>query len=476
MAEAEAKLARTRAEENERIAKIQGRQAEGLRLAMLSEQERYNKNKEASLWLAFLSLQLLPIDTLGTATKAFGEAVRDSFEATIFKTEEQISLLESLSDSTYLVGLQNGQILYISPEKTKALEVPSGQYLVALAESSKRFALYGKDSLIHLYNWNGAHLVTITAHEQKITYATFSPDCQKLLTCSRDNTAAIWTKEGSFIARLNKHKGNIYNGSFSSNNQYILLRSSDGTASWWDTQGNFLTLIGKNEIYIYDATFSPLANQVLTVSANKRATWWDSTGINIYQIQHSAPVKRVFLSATGHRIITLDAVGKAILWDQLGNYIQTIGDSCITSISFNPKNSEILVGSKNGKVILLGKQGNLQKKLIEYENAIIATTFSENGYYSISTSITGTCLIWDSSGKFIMNLSLDDHPFIPARFSPNGHSVTIVRNNLTAIVTYPLPTYIYQQMSFQQIISDPKFQQLKQRYNIQFLEEINKGF
>jgi WD40 repeat protein len=58
----------------------------------------------------------------------------------------------------------------------------------------------------------------------------FSPDGQRILTASSDQTARVWDLSGKELATLRGHTAGVRSAVFSPDGQRILTASSDGTA------------------------------------------------------------------------------------------------------------------------------------------------------------------------------------------------------------------------------------------------------
>ena len=111
-------------------------------------------------------------------------------------------------------------------------------------------------------------------------YAEFSPDGQKVVTASEDDTAKIWKVTGDSIARepiaTLTHKNGISYAEFSLDGQKVITVSLDNTAKIWKVTGDSIakepiaTLTRENGISY--AGFSPDGQKVVTAS-------WDNTAI-----------------------------------------------------------------------------------------------------------------------------------------------------------------------------------------------------
>ena len=76
-------------------------------------------------------------------------------------------------------------------------------------------------------------------HYDPVWSAVFSPDGNKVLTASRDNTAVLWNLQGNKCATF-KHNRHVYSAVFSPDGNRILTASQDYTAVLWDLMGNNL--------------------------------------------------------------------------------------------------------------------------------------------------------------------------------------------------------------------------------------------
>jgi dipeptidyl aminopeptidase/acylaminoacyl peptidase len=72
-------------------------------------------------------------------------------------------------------------------------------------------------------------------HEEKILSAQFSPDGQRVVTASGDNTARLWdATNGKPIGEPMKHGDTVYSAQFSPDGQRVVTASQDKTARLWD--------------------------------------------------------------------------------------------------------------------------------------------------------------------------------------------------------------------------------------------------
>ncbi|MBD2303350.1 PD40 domain-containing protein, partial [Nostoc sp. FACHB-190] len=80
-----------------------------------------------------------------------------------------------------------------------------------------------------LWDLQGREIAKFQGHENSVISASFSPDGQRILTASSDNTARLWDLQGREIAKFQGHENSVYSASFSPDGQRILTASRDKT-------------------------------------------------------------------------------------------------------------------------------------------------------------------------------------------------------------------------------------------------------
>jgi WD40 repeat protein len=99
----------------------------------------------------------------------------------------------------------------------------------------------------------------LAGHENMVTYATFSPDGQRVFTASWDNTARLWdVATGHEIRILLGHAGPVNSATFSPDGARLLTASTDGTVRLWDAAtGRGMVVLEGHEGAVLTAVFSP---------------------------------------------------------------------------------------------------------------------------------------------------------------------------------------------------------------------------
>jgi WD40 repeat protein len=158
----------------------------------------------------------------------------------------------------------------------------------------------------------------------------FSPDGQRVLTASSDNTARLWDVDGKPLATLEGHKGTtrasllaavtgrkrgVTSAVFSVNSQRILTASYDNMARLWDTDGKPLATLEGHKDAVNSAVFSADGQRILTVSDDKTARLWDAGGKPLATLEgHKDAVNSAVFSADRAFLITASRDQTARLW------------------------------------------------------------------------------------------------------------------------------------------------------------------
>jgi len=244
------------------------------------------------------------------AQKREAIAARDKLEA---KNRELRSLLEEAAQSDWLVA----------KEKLIAGEAPAALAHLARAISYEPISTLAPETAVAALNdWRfPLPLATLRGHQGALFGAQFSPNGERIVTASSDNTARFWdTDTGKLLATLHGHEGPVYSAQFTPDGKRILTASSDKTARLWDTDsGKLLAALQGHEGFVYRAQFSPDGKRIVTASFDNTARLWETdSGKLLATLQgHERSVNSAQFSPDGKRIVTASDDETARLWTVL---------------------------------------------------------------------------------------------------------------------------------------------------------------
>ncbi len=155
-------------------------------------------------------------------------------------------------------------------------------------------------------------------HERYVYSVAFSPDGQRIVSGSGDNTVRLWDLKGQAIGQpFRGHQGSVYSVAFSPDGQRIVSGSDDNTLRLWDLKGQ---AIGQpfrgHERGVWSVAFSPVGQRFVSGSDDNTLRLWDLKGQAIGQPfrGHESYVRSVAFSADGQRIVSGSADNPLQLW------------------------------------------------------------------------------------------------------------------------------------------------------------------
>ena len=145
-----------------------------------------------------------------------------------------------------------------------------------------------------------------------------SPDGQRIVTASDDNTARVWNAaNGQLVAKLEGHTAEVEQAAFSPDGQRIVTASDDRTARVWNAaNGQLLAKLEGHTSIVVQAAFSPDGQRIVTASADNTARVWNAANARLLaKLEgHTGIVMQAAFSPDGQRIVTASSDKTARVW------------------------------------------------------------------------------------------------------------------------------------------------------------------
>lgn len=311
---------------------------------------------------------------------------------------------------------------------------------ITFSPNGNQIAAGSGDGTVRLWNTDGKLLNKIQEGQSAILSVTFSPDGKQVAIGSDDGTVRLWSQDVSISKVLQGHKGNILCVAFSPDANQIATGSNDGTVKLWNTSGKLLKEFQGNQRSVLGITFSPDGKQIVTGGEEGTIRVWRKEGIFVKEIQQSSDNIKAESKAVGyskHGILSIAfnpkstelAVGSedgtTRLWDKDGRFLrefQTINKGGIQKIVFSPDDTQIAT-SGGGVIRLWSKDGKLLKEF-QSNNADGGLDFSPNGTEIVIGSRNGTTKLWSKDGKLLKEFQ-DEGYVQSVAFSPDGKQIAV---------------------------------------------------
>jgi WD40 repeat protein len=358
----------------------------------------------------------------------------------------------------------------------------SYEYFINASVDSKFMVLKQKESEKELYQTSvGEDYCSpsiIFKHDDRINYASFSPDGKLLASASQDGVVKIWdidyknpsfkrtdtdtdknrnTKisfsfDGKTVALGSDNKsielqnrdgthiktiqGDSSILSFSPDNQTLATGSPDDILKLWKLDSKKeITLKGStNRIVTID--FSPDGNLVAAASTDNLIRLWRSSDGKFIRLLKGQikQVTNLSFSPDGQILATISDDNKVQLWNSRdGSLIKLLEghNEKVTSIRFSHDSKLLATIGDDNLVKLYKSNGTLIKKITEHNSQVTNVEFSRDDRKLMSVSPkSGEIKLWDSSNGNAIK-SIDNYGMLSAEFSRNGDYITSINQNYT---------------------------------------------
>jgi WD40 repeat protein/serine/threonine protein kinase len=152
---------------------------------------------------------------------------------------------------------------------------PLGQTHLAVFSPDSKFILTAAgSSLVLSHRRDGAPIWTQSGHQYTIPHAEFSPDGNRIVSASHDDTARIWSVSTSQpLTMAIRHGADVNRARFSPNGLLIATGSSDQTVGIWDAaSGRRVAGPLPHPFWVTDVRFSPDGTVLAVIGVHARTS------------------------------------------------------------------------------------------------------------------------------------------------------------------------------------------------------------
>jgi WD40 repeat protein len=287
-------------------------------------------------------------------------------------------------------------------------------------------------------------------HIGRIYSAVFSPDGQRILTASEDETARVWDLSGQQLAILRGHEDQVISAIFSPpDGRLILTGSNDETARLWSDDGELLVTLKGHTADVRQLAFSPDGQLMLTAvdgggEHDVVVRLWDRSGKLLATLGgHSDRewIKQVALSPDGQSILTASSDKTARLWDLEGRTLAVFRGhlGTIWSATFSSNGQSILTASEDGTARLWKATKSLLPLIEGHRGAIVSAVYNADGTHILTTSRDGTTRLWDTAGQRRAGYDGNANLLTDDVLSPDGRYLLTAEDNTGHVYLWQLP-------------------------------------
>lgn len=318
-----------------------------------------------------------------------------------------ISWVAAGAEPGTLFAASDEATLYIKKSQSKGFKVlfhyPQRINQFSLSPRRDRILTASRDKTAALWNLKGEPLQYFSGHQAQVTAAVFSPCGLYVLTGSADHSARLWDLKGNQLNAFYGHSGHVTSAGFSANGGCILTGSADDTIRLWQLKDIHTRVLYRSNSTLTSMTHPRRESYLLTGNLDGEIRLWESNGILSKQFQVSAyPVSALAFSPNRQTILAGDGFGEITLWDiQLEKPIwrRKKHQTKIIAVAYSNKGNSLISASSDGTVCLWSNSGEIIKCFKAHQHHMTSAVFSHDVRYMLTGSSDKSATLWDCNGN-----------------------------------------------------------------------------
>ena len=318
----------------------------------------------------------------------------------------------------------------------------SSVYYAAFAPDSQQIVTASEDRTARLWNaQTGEPASEPLRHRESLGFAAFAADGAHVLTLSRSSHATVcWDARPTQARPLElAHAAEVLAAAFSPDGQRVITASSDQTARVWEARtGTPLTPPLRHRDFVLCAAFSPDGEQVVTGSRDQTAQVWNArTGQALTPpLTHAESVEAAVFSEDGRHVLTATVKGTARTWDAAAGQALTepwpTGGFSRGAV-FSPDRRRGATPSGSTVKLWETRTGRMLTPPLQHRDSVLGAVFSPDGARLASASVDRTAQVWDVQSGLALGEPLTHAETVNAvAFSPDGARVVTASEDGTA--------------------------------------------
>ncbi|GAB1545461.1 hypothetical protein NUACC21_81370 [Scytonema sp. NUACC21] len=317
---------------------------------------------------------------------------------------------------------------------------------VVLTPDGQRLISGSDDNTLKVWDVEtGKELCTLTGHNSPVSAVAVTPDGQRLISASNDKTLKVWDVEtGKELRTLTGHSNSVSAVAVTPDGQRLISGSWDDTLKVWDveTGKELRTLTGHSE-RVSAVAVTPDGQRLISGSWDYTLKVWDvETGKELRTLTgHSDWVSAVAVTPDGQRLISASFDKTLKVWGvETGKELRILTghSSAVSAVAVTPDGQRMISGSwdstlkvwkaeiKRGFLAFYQKfiPGKLLFTLTGHSNVVQAVAVTPDGQRLISASWDKTLKVWDvKTGKELRTLTGHSNSVLAVAVTPDGQRV-----------------------------------------------------
>jgi WD40 repeat protein len=278
----------------------------------------------------------------------------------------------------------------------------------------------------------GQLFLTYRGHSDQVAAVTWSPDGQRVASCSRDSTVRVWNaSDGSQPFIYKGHADPVNAVVWAPNGQRIASGSWDNTVQIWNASDGSNTFIYQGHSNaVLSVAWSPHGQRIASGSWDNTVQVWnarDGSNAFIYQ-RHSAQVISVTWSPDGTRIASGSWDNTVQVWnasDGSNGFTYKGHINAVASVAWAPDGQRIASGSLDATVqVWNASDGSHLFTYQGHAGPVNAVAWAPDGQRIASGSADKTVQVWNASdGRHGFTYQGHAGPVNAVAWAPDGQRI-----------------------------------------------------
>jgi len=274
-----------------------------------------------------------------------------------------------------------------------------GRHVSALAfhPDNDRFISGSEDGSIRLWSRKQqGTITTLDAHRQTVNDVSFNRDGSRIVSAGQDHAVYVWdTETGQELIALKGSQESVEQVAFGTDDVTLAVLNRSGKMRLFEARPQRGELSFRAESVVSSINYHPDGDRIVTGSADGVIQLWDAeTGRQVMRlVEHRYPVTSVnFISRGTPELVTT-----------LGDPVEAIRQ--VREGEFLLKRWDLITGKPKLNVFA-------------HQYSITRSAVSPNGKLIATTSLDGTCCIWDAQHGGLIRALKVSLPLIDTAFHP----------------------------------------------------------
>src|SRR5271157_5808756 len=306
-------------------------------------------------------------------------------------------------------------------------------YAVAVTPDGQRAVSASRDQTLKVWNLSsGRELRTLEGHSDLVTGVAVTPDGKRAVSASYDKTLKVWELDsGRELRTLTGHSSNVNEVATTPDGRLAVSASTDQTLKVWELAGGreLLTLTGHSSS-VYGVAVTADGQRAVSASGDRTLKVWDvaSGREQLTPTGHSSSVYGVAVTADGQRAVSASEDKTLKVWDlDSGRELLTLKGHTdrVTAVAVTPDGQRAVSASEDKTLKVWDLDSGRELRTLKgHTDRVTAVAVTPDGQRAVSASPDKTLKVWElASGRELRTLTGHSDQVRAVAVTPDGQHV-----------------------------------------------------